>query len=452
MAEQLQLSGRLDEIAIRPSDPLYKLFRSSYMRVGSPTIVFRARNEKDVQEVVRFAAEAKAKSNGEFRFSVRSGGHGISGQSTNDGGIILDLSEMRSVAVTDPENGLVQVEPGAVWGEVALKLREQGLVLTSGNFAGTGVGGLAGSGGLGYFVRSQGMTVDHIRAARLVTADGEVHVVDANNEPDLFWAIRGGASQVGVVTEFTFKAVHLEATHIIHQQAQILIDDLPDFVEKWGALMRDAPREFTSFLMLHRGEGERCFATAQNVWGGNDVEGAKPILNAFTELPKLIGQSARIVPYSEIVVGGRHANVGQQDIKMRDGLVDVVDRKAGEALKDAMCHHIAAVGELRSVGGAVNDVNPADTAYAHRHQEGLLALWTYPEAIEEIDKAWQSVQNISTGMYGFYSSDTRPSAAALTWPGQTGERLLRIARQVDPDGLFTYGLSVRSIPQVEPAA
>lgn len=446
MTDLPSLPSTLEEIAIRPSDSGYGSMRSSYMRVGSPALILRAKNEQNVQDALRFVGEARAKAKGELPFSVRSGGHGISGQSTNIGGIILDLSSLRKITVTDAKKRLVEIEPGAVWGEVAEELRKFDLVLTSGNFAGTGVGGLAGSGGLGYFVRDHGMTVDHIRAARIVTADGNVHVVDRDNEPDLFWAIRGGASQVGVVTQFTFEAVNLPGTHIIHQQTQILIDDLPEFTDEWGTFMRTAPRAFTSFLMLH-GDNGKCFATATNIWGNDDVEKAKGVLQDFTQLGKLLGHTARVVPYAEIVIGGRHANVGQQTIKMRDGLVDKVDRAAGAALKTAMCHKITAVGELRSVGGAVNDSSPMDTAYAHRHQEGLLAIWTQPAETVKIDEAWASVANISTGMYGFYSSDTRPAAAALAWPGATGRRLARIASEVDPDGLFTDGLSVRSVAQ-----
>src|SRR5690606_11974488 len=114
----------------------------------------------------------------------------------------------------------------------------------------TGVGGLAGSGGLGYFARHQGMTVDRIRGARLVTADGVLHDVSDTSEPELFWAVRGGASQVGIVTKFLFEAEHLPNSETIHQQVQHVIDDLPEFVERWGNLIRSAPSEFTSFLMI----------------------------------------------------------------------------------------------------------------------------------------------------------------------------------------------------------
>ncbi len=440
------LPEHLKSIAVRPEDNGYNLLRSSYMKVGRPLLVLRPRNEDEVCASVAYAAETHRENGGATPFSVRSGGHGISGQSTNDGGIVLDMSKLRLVEALDPARGLVRAQTGAVWGEVAAELRKSDLVLTSGNAGSTGVGGLAGSGGLGYFARHQGMTVDRIRSARLVTADGRIRDVFPEKEPDLFWAVRGGASQVGVVTEYLFEAENLPKTETIHQQAQHLIDDLPDYVERWGALMRNAPRELTSFLMIYHQQG-KFISAAQNIWTGIDIDKARPALQSFAELAPLMQHQAAITSYTDVVIGGRHAQVGQQTIKMRDGLVDVVDRNVGEALKEVMQNRITAVGELRSVGGAVNDAGAMDTAYAHRHQEGLVAFWCHPEPIPVIDAAWKPLQDLSTGMYSFYSSDTRPSAAALSWPGETGRRLSGIANAVDPDGLFTYGLSVRRVDE-----
>ncbi len=439
-----RLPRELEGIAIKPKDQGYDLMRSSYMKVGAPALVLRPRNEDEVAASVAYASDVRRQNGGATPFSLRSGGHGISGQSTNDGGIVLDMSKLRRVEVLDPDRALVRAQSGAVWGEVAAELCQSDLVLTSGNAGATGVGGLAGSGGLGYFVRHQGMTVDRVRAARLVTADGAIHEVYADKAPDLFWAIRGGASQIGVVTEYMLEAEKLPKTETIHQQAQHLIDDLPDFVERWGALMRDAPNEFTSFLMIYHQQG-KFVASAQNVWTGVDVARAQPVLQAFADLAPLMQHQAAFTTYTDVVIGGRHANVGQQSIKMRDGLVDVVDRRVGEALKAVMEHRITAVGELRSVGGAVNRIGAMETAYAHRHQEGLVAFWCHPEPEAVIDQAWKPLQDLSTGIYSFYSSDTRPSAAALSWPGATGDKLRMIAGKVDPDGLFTYGLSVRSV-------
>lgn len=438
------LPERLQTVAIRPDSPDYGLMRSSYMRVGSPALVLRVRNEDEVREAVAYAADARAKSGGNLPFAIRSGGHGISGQSTNDGGIVIDLSQMRRIEIVDPARALIRVQAGAVWGEVAGALAKNELALTSGNAGASGVGGLAGSGGIGYMARFQGMTLDHIRSARLVTADGTIREVYRESEPDLFWAVRGGASQIGVVTEYMFEAGHLPGADMIQQKAQHFVDDVPAFAERWGELLRNAPREFTSFLMLHRYE-DKVVSIATNVWWGKDVAKARPTIEAFAGLDTLAGHQAHVTPYPNIIVGGRSHNVGQQTIKMRDGLVDRVDRKLGDALDAVIRADITAVTELRSVGGAVNDVASDACAYPHRHQEGLVSFWCHPVSIEAIDTAWKPLNDLSTGMYSFYSSDTRPSAASLSWPGATGDRLRKIANTVDPNGLFTDGLSVRAV-------
>ncbi|MFM9596948.1 FAD-binding oxidoreductase, partial [Streptomyces scabiei] len=116
---------------------------------------------------------------------------------------------MNEVTIVDEKSGLVRIQAGALWGDVAKSLNPYQLVISSGDFGDTGVGGLATSGGIGLLVRNSGLTIDHIIGASLVTSDGECHWIDEKHEPDLFWAIRGGSSQVGIVTEFLFKADRL---------------------------------------------------------------------------------------------------------------------------------------------------------------------------------------------------------------------------------------------------
>src|SRR4051794_16200162 len=188
----LSLPDDLREVAITAESREYGRARSSYMKVGSPNLVLKARTAEDAAAIVRYASAVRSGTENRVPFSVRSGGHGIAGTSTNDAGVILDLSRLADIRVIDPNAGIVQAQAGAIWGDVALVLEPHDLALTSGNFGDTGVGGLATAGGVGYFARSQGLTIDHIVAAKLHTADGEIRWVDAARDPDLFWAIRGG--------------------------------------------------------------------------------------------------------------------------------------------------------------------------------------------------------------------------------------------------------------------
>lgn len=357
---------------------------------------------------------------------------------------MLDLSAMRQISMIDPDAGLFSAQAGAVWGDVATALGPHDLVLTSGNFGDTGVGGLATAGGVGYLARSQGLTLDHLVRARLVLADGSIRWVNAENEPDLFWAIRGGATQVGVATDLVFRAERIGSEHadasVIWQEAAYQTDSLGDFVRGWGDWIRQAPRELTSFLSLYRVEAGRFVVQAKNMWAGTDVSGAEPVLQGAADLAPLLNHQAFLTPYPSVVPTPRSPHLGQQRIKMRDVLVDRVDAELGEAIEESLAHPSTAVAELRSLGGAVADVPAGATAWAGRHQEGLVATWLHPGGIEVQDASFAALQRLGTGAYGAYSSDTRPAFAELTWPGETGERLGSLARRVDPDWLFDNGL------------
>lgn len=442
-----QLPADLAEIAITPDNAReYSGVRSSYMKVGSPHVVLLPRTEAEAAAVVTYAAAVRAVE--PVPFSVRSGGHGIAGTSTNDGGIILDLRRLNRVQVIDAERGLVQAQAGAIWGDVALTLAPYGLALTSGNFGDTGVGGLATAAGIGYLARSQGLTIDRVRSAYLLTADGAMRWVDEESEPDLFWAVRGGGSQVGIVLEFIFEATRLGSVEgqatVLDQEIQYLIEDLPVFTEKWGAWIRTAPREMESFLMIQQIDGARFVVQARNVWSGDNTDVATPVLTQALQLAQVMRQTATLSPYGDVVPTPRSAHTGQQRIVMRDVLVDDVDASLGRALAASTAHSATLLAEVRALGGAVADVPSDATAWAGRHQEALVGIWAQPVPEADVDAAFAPLQNLGTGAYGAYSSDLRSTAAELAWPGSTGDRLRALSERVDPEGLFTQGLTLRN--------
>lgn len=441
------LPAALATQAIHEGDPLYNRVRSNYMRVGSPRLVIMAESDEQVSETIRYAAAVRQVTGVRVPFSFRSGGHGMTTSSVNDGGIILDISRMNKVQVTDPATGMVRVQAGAVWAEVAAVLAPHDLVVSSGNFGGTGVGGLGTSGGFGYFARKHGLTIDRMRGAKIITADGSIHWVDDEHEPDLFWAVRGGGSQIGITTEFLFEAVRVGSAtgdaSVISQTAQYMTDSLGNFVEDWGEWIRTAPREMTSFLFLDRAGVGQYAVTAMNIWEGTEQDKALPVIEAAARLAPLVGHQVIIIPYPEVVLGGREPHTGQQRIRLRDVLVDRANRQLGEAFEQALSYRTTGRVELRSLGGAVSDVPEDATAWAGRNQDVLAATWIHQRSPAEEDEAFAPLQHIGTGTYGAYSSDTRPTAAELAWPGETGIRLREIARRVDPDRLFDQGLHLR---------
>ena len=179
---------------------------------------------------------------------MRSGGHSPLGHSTNTGGMVIDLAHLDAVEVLDAERRLVRVGGGATWGKVAAALDPHGWALTSGDTADVGVGGLTLGGGIGWMVRRHGLAIDNLVGARVVTADGRLVTASADEHPDLFWALRGGGGNFGVVVDFDFVAQPVGTVH--YGAVTYQVDDAADLIRRWRDAMRRAPEELSSTLAL----------------------------------------------------------------------------------------------------------------------------------------------------------------------------------------------------------
>ena len=425
------IPSRLQGKAFTPRDAGYDDVRSSYMRVGHPALVIMAEDADDVSAAVLFAREQ------DVPLSVRSGGHGIGGLSTNDGGIVIDVSRIDGYEVLDPAARRFRVGPGATWGHVAERLAERGWAMTSGNFGDTGVGGLATAGGLGYLARKHGMTVDHVTAAELVLADGSQVRADAATDPDLLWAVRGAGSHVGIVTALELEALPLPHGNVVFAQLVFDATDTAAVIERWADLLAASPRDLTSFLNVSAGRGAQPpVAHALLVWAGDDVDAATAALEPLLDIGPVLQQQAQLVPYAALIAprDGRH--VGQQRIKMRNGYLRRMTAEDAAAIAALLDHSVIGQVELRSVGGAIDDVAPEATAFAHRDAEVLVAAWGMPDREDDFRAAWATVEPRLHGVYAAYSSDGRPEVAASAYPGAALDRILEIKRRVDPQGVF----------------
>src|SRR5690606_4587085 len=175
--------------AVEPGDPEYLAASSTYLRGGAPGLVLRPETPEQVADALEFA-----RAHTHVPLGVRSGGHGISGRSTNDGGVVIDVGRMNRIEVLDASRRLVRIGPGATWKQVAAALDPYGWALGSGDYGGVGVGGLATAGGIGLLGRAHGLTIDRLRAVELVLADGTLVRASADEHPDLFWAVRGAGA------------------------------------------------------------------------------------------------------------------------------------------------------------------------------------------------------------------------------------------------------------------
>lgn len=429
------LSGPLRAGAVEPGDHGYERVRHTYMRRGRPGLVLRPRNADQVVEALSFAREQ------DVELHVRSGGHGISGTSTNDGGIVLDLSALDAVEVLDPATGRIRLGAGARWGRVATELNGHGLALSSGDHAGVGVGGLATTGGIGYLGRSHGLTIDNVTAAEVVTADGRVRRVDATDGPDLFWALRGAGANVGVLLSLEATAVHLG--EVVLGQFVYDATDTAGFLCGWGEIAESAPREVTAFLTMGPpGGGRGALAQAMVVYAGEDTDAAVRALEPFMKAGPVLDRRVQVAPYPAVLVPGEKRHRGHGLPAARSGLVPHLDGTASEAVADLLNTGDVQFMQLRQVGGAVNDV-PADaTAYAHRHQNFSLAAMSSPRLAGRMDAHWAGVEPHLEGMYLSFDTRTGPGVLERAFPAPTLERLRRVKRRYDPEGVFNTNFPV----------
>ncbi|WP_454051348.1 LLM class flavin-dependent oxidoreductase [Cellulomonas sp. Marseille-Q8402] len=418
--------------AVEPGDAGYAAVRSTYMRGGRPGLVLRP---ADTAQVVEALAFARAQ---DVPLAIRSGGHGISGRSTNDGGVVLDLSRMHAIEVLDVATRRVRIEPGARWGEVAAALHPYGWALTSGDAGGVGVGGLATAGGIGFLVREHGLTLDHLRAAEVVLADGSVVRASAEEHADLFWGVRGAGANLGIVTSFEFEVDEVGDVGF----AQLVLDatDTERFLVDFGATAEAAPRDTTAFLIMGPPRGGQVVAQIMAMVDSDDPGTIIERLEPFARIAPLLQQQVQVLPYPAVVQtpATRHTSEGEPVTRsgMAAHLTPALAADAARLVRSGATPFF----QIRSAGGAVHDV-PADaTAYAHRSAHfSVLAMGT---SRRRIDAVWDAMAHHFDGLYLSFETDPRPERLAEIYPDATLARLRDLKRRYDPEDVFRHNFSV----------
>jgi FAD/FMN-containing dehydrogenase len=418
--------------AIRPGDPEYDAARTTVFGSARPAVVLRPTT---AQEVTAALEHARAEG---LPLAIRGGGHHVLGFGSIDDGGVVALSRLDRVELLG--DGRVRIGAGATWGAAAAALAEHGLAITSGDTVSVGVGGLTQAGGIGWLVRKHGLTIDNLLAAEVVTATGDVVRASATEHPDLFWALRGGAGNFGVVTAFEFQAQPVPSVHF--GTIAFALDDVGRLLRGWTAAMRDAPDELTTTLVLTPRFGDLPGGAVLYVClAGPDPAALEPLRAIGT----VVSEDVRERAYAEALEEA-HPPEGVLPV-IGNTLVESVD----EPLIDAITTVHAAGGRvvfLRSLGGAFGRVDPAATAFAHRSAEALVVSAAFLPADATEDQVagahavWRTIGEQGIGAYaGFLGSDTADDIAAL-WPGETLERLRAVKRVWDPDNVFRRNFNV----------
>ena len=428
---------------IEPGDAEYEAVGRSKLAAGSPAHVLRPRTAGDVQAAVRFAAGSG------LTLSVRGGGHSFAGFGTNDGGVVIDLSRLASIEVLDDERHLVRIGGGATWGEVATALTPHGLAISSGDTKSVGVGGLTLSGGIGWKARKYGLALDSVVAAEVVTADGEVVAASADENPELFWAIRGGGGNLGVVTAFEFVA-H-PTTEVFFGKITFPQAEAVEVLQGWADHLRTAPEELTSIANLANplAGGPAAPVEIHVAFDGDDPELAARALDPIRRLGTVLDDDVAPHAYADILVEGGSPPPGIE-VLAHDGFVD---RESVPEVLQILAEVGTSPGSpsiaVRSVGGAVSRV-PADaTAYARRGAELMVATVAGgPAAVVEaarahLDAIWEKLDPHINGAYANFLTAATEEDVAAVYPAATYERLAAVKRQFDPSNLFAHNHNVR---------
>ena len=436
---------------IEPGGAEYESARRTLLATGHPAYVLRPGSIEDVQAGVRFAARTG------LSLSVRGGGHGFAGFGTNDGGVVIDLSQLANVEIIDKERHLVRIGGGATWGQVAAALAPHGLAISSGDTKSVGVGGLTLTGGIGWKVRKYGLALDNVTAAEVVTADGEVVQASAAQNPELFWAIRGGGGNFGIVTSFDF-AAH-PTTDVFFGTIAFAAPEAATVIQGWADYLRTAPDELTSTADFAnpsrrtRGAG-RDLRRLRRRRPGARRPGHRPYP------PSRHGDRRRRSADSLCghACGWRGPPPGLR-FEIRSAFVDKESVPAVlQILAEVRASERSPFIAVRSVGGAVSRVPGDATAYAHRQAELMFVTTSAgPEPAVEaarpaLEAIWARLAPHVDGAYAnFLSSATAADVAAIYPPEiYSGSRRSSAVRPRQPVRRTTTSGRISSISSWAP--
>jgi FAD binding domain/Berberine and berberine like len=433
-------------VVIAQGDPDYEEARKVYnaMIDRRPAVVVRAEAVADVQAAVEAAREDGVD------LSIRGGAHSVPGFGTNDGGVVIDLSRMRGVTV-DPGSRTARAQGGATWADMNDATNEHGLATTGGIISTTGVAGLTIGGGIGYLARGAALSCDNLLSAEIVTADGQVVTASEREHEDLYWAIRGGGGNFGVLTSLEFR---------LHPVAEIYggpmffeLSDGADVLRFYREFIADAPREFGGFPAMQiapplpfipeerHGEPFVAFVAC---WAG-PIEQGESVLKPLHDVAPVVAEHVGPMPYPAlnsafdalVPAGLQHYWKANYVEELSDAAIDA-HLEHGPKLPT-----VNSTVHIYPINGAVQDVGPDETAFGHREANFatvIAGMWPDP-AQNDANTRWVKDYAAATaplseegGYINFMAADDQGRVRANF--GRSYDRLVEVKRAYDPGNLF----------------
>jgi hypothetical protein len=438
---------------ITPTDERYdatrQLFLASYDR--RPAVIVEVADAADAARAVDFARDSG------LPLAVRGGGHGSGGFASVEGGIVIDVRQLRAIDI-DIDGRTVWAGAGVTAGELTTATVEHGLAIGFGDTASVGISGITLGGGVGYLSRKHGLTIDNLLAVELVTADGQVLEVDADHHPDLFWAVRGGGGNFGVVTRLRYRLADVSD----FTGGMLILPASPDAITGFLDLAEAAPDGLSTILnvmpcppmpFLPEELHGTMVMLAMLAWTGPADEGSR-VLAPFRALAAPLVDMVAEQPYTGMYPPEEGAGEYRPMAVQRTLFLDHVDRDMAALILERLAASDAPMRavQLRVLGGAIARV-PADaTAYAHRSSRIMTVVVSFhgpdDHAAREgwVTSLADGLRQEDAGAYVNFLMDQGPDGVSAAYPPDTFARLAGIKASWDPTNLF------RSNQNIPPAA
>jgi FAD/FMN-containing dehydrogenase len=439
-----QLASRLEGRLISPHDAEYETARRIWngMIDRRPLAIARCATPDDVAAAIQFAISHS------LPLAVRGGGHNVAGNALCDDGLVIDLSPMKKIQV-DPQTRRVRAGGGVLWGELDAAAQQHGLATTGGLMTTTGIAGFTLGGGLGHLMRSYGLACDNLLSVEIVMADGERYVASAEGETDLFWAVRGGGGNFGVVTSFEYQ-LHEVGPLLLAGPLVYPLEQAREFLRLYREWTATAPDQVIAYAGLRTNDGGAPVLGVRAVYNGPPEDGER-VLAPLRRFGSPLLDDIHLRPYLEIQ---RMVDPLFPPGRLNYWKANFLDA-LGDELIDLILDAFTRVPSRYSnvafepMGGAVARVGATETAFSHRHAAFSLLLlggWEDPATSDAnivwARDLWEQTQPFATeGVYVNYlgtEGDDRVRAAY----GPNYSRLVAAKQRYDPNNVFRLNQNI----------